>query len=116
MYLRNLVSPGGFRQWIKTSNPRQLKSNIIYFSENVVGIVGACIIALKASDILGYRTYLYFVAFMAGNAASHICSTIQKRQYCPGTVSSVLLLLPLFVISFWYFLGAGKVDLASATV
>jgi hypothetical protein len=108
--------PGGFRQWIKTYNPRKLKSNTIYFIENAAGIVAVCIIALKANDILGYRIYLYCVAGMAGNAASHLRGTIQKKQYCPGTVSSVLLLLPLFVISYWYFLGAGKVDLASATV
>ena len=108
--------PGGFRQWIKTCNPKKVKSNIYYFIENAAGIVGLCIVALKASDILGYRIYLYCVAVMAGNAASHIRGTIQKKQYCPGTVSGVLLLLPLFVISYWHFLAAGKVDLASATV
>ncbi len=108
--------PGGFRQWIKAYNPRKLKSNIFYFIENAVGILVVCIIALKATDILGYRIYLYCVAVMAGNAASHMLGTIQKKRYCPGTVSGVLLLLPLFVISYWYFLGTGKVDLASAAV
>jgi hypothetical protein len=108
--------PGGLKQWIRAYKPRKPKSDFYYFVVNAAAIAAAIIIASKASDIVGVRIYLYFVAAMAGNAASHIRGTIQKKQYCPGTVSSGLLLLPLFVISFWYFLGVGKVDLPSALV
>lgn len=51
--------PGGLRQWIKTYNPRKLKSSTYYFIENKAGIMAVCIIALKANDILGYRIYFY---------------------------------------------------------
>ena len=108
--------PGGLKQWIKVNKPRKPKSDFYYFIVNAVGIVGATIIALKASDHSDFCFYLCFVAFMAGNTASHIRGTIQKKQYCPGTASGVLLLLPLFVISYWYFLGTGKVRLPSAIV
>jgi len=108
--------PGGLRQWIRAYKPRKPKSDFYYFVVNAAAIAAAFIIALKASGISGNRIYLYFVAAMAGNAASHIRGTIQNRQYCPGTISSGLLLLPLFVISFWYLLGVGKVDLPSAIV
>src|SRR5262245_51014131 len=88
--------PGGFRQWIKTYQPGKLKSDFYYFIVNTVGIVAAIIIALKANDVLGFRIYLYSVAVMAGNAATHIRETIQRKRYCPDTVSGGLLLLPLF--------------------
>jgi hypothetical protein len=108
--------PGGLKQWIKTYKPRKPKTNSYYFIVNAAGIVGAFIIALRASDILGFRIYLHFVAIMAGNAASHICGTIQMKRYCPGIVSGSILLLPILVISFWYLVGAGKVDLLSAII
>jgi len=81
-----------------------------------VPLLCAFIIALTASDVLGFRIYLYFVAIMAGNAASHIRGTIQMRQYCPGLVSGSLLLMPLLVVGYWYSLGTGKVDLLSASI
>jgi hypothetical protein len=108
--------PGGLKQWIKACKPRKPKSDFWYFFVNAAGIVGTFYLALNASSDLDLRIYLFLVALMAGNAASHIRGTIQKKQYCPGTVSGVLLLLPLFVISYWYFLDAGKLDLLSAII
>src|SRR5436309_2734531 len=77
--------PGGFRQWIKASSPRQPKSGFYYFIVNACGIVAAAVIAWKASGILGFRLYLYAVAIMGANAATHLRGTIQQRKYCPGT-------------------------------
>jgi hypothetical protein len=108
--------PGGFSRWIRACSSRQPKSEFYYFIVNAVGIVAATLIALMATDILGYRMCLYAVAFIGGNAATHIRGTIQKKRYCPGTVSSALLLLPLCGISHWYFVSTGKVDLASAII
>jgi type III secretory pathway component EscR len=108
--------PGGLRQWIRAYKPTKPKSDFWYIFINAVPILCAFIIALTASGILGFRIYLYFVAIMAGNAASHIRGTIQMSQYCPGVVSGSLFLLPLLVISYWYFLGTGKVDLLSTII
>jgi hypothetical protein len=71
--------PGGFSQWINANSPRKPKSNFYYFLVNALGIVAAIIIALKAKDILGFRLYLYAVAIMAGNAATHIRGTIRNK-------------------------------------
>ena len=108
--------PGGLMQWIKAYKPRKPKNGIHYFIVNAAAIVGAFILALAPRGIFDFRIYLYFVAVMAANAASHILGTIQKRQYCPGSVSSGLLLLPVFVISWWYYLDTGKLNLPSAVV
>jgi uncharacterized protein with HXXEE motif len=108
--------PGGLIQWIRTYRPRKPRSDLYYVVVNAAAIVGAIIVAVTATGILGYRIYLNSVALMAGNAASHIRGTIQKNRYCPGTASSALALIPLCIISYWYFLSTGRVDFASAVV
>src|SRR6476619_4239631 len=75
--------PGGLKNWIKDHKPRKLRSDFYYFIVNAAAIVGVIIIALKATDRLGFGIFLYCVAIMGGNSASHIRGTIQKRQYCP---------------------------------
>jgi hypothetical protein len=108
--------PGGLKKWINEYKPRRPKSNFYYLMVNATAIAGAVIIALTASDILGFRIYLYCVALMGGNAVSHLCGTVQAKQYCPGTYSGAFLLLPLLVISSWYLLREGKVDFTSAII
>src|SRR5207247_7792328 len=104
--------PGGFGHWIRAYSPRKPKNDFYYFMVNASGIAATIIIALKATDTIGFRLYLYSAAIMGGNAATHIRGTIQKKRYCPGTVSGGLLLLPLFIISQWYFVSTGRVDWA----
>ncbi|HUI08359.1 MAG TPA: HXXEE domain-containing protein [Verrucomicrobiae bacterium] len=108
--------PGGLKQWIKHYKPEKPKSSFYYFIVNALGLVWAFFIAFKVTGIPTFRIYLYFVAIMGANAASHIRGTIQKKRYCPGTVTGGLLLLPLFIVSYWYSLNTGKVDLPSAIV
>ena len=108
--------PGGLKQWIKDYKPRKPRSDFYYFIVNAAAIVGAVVIALKASGPVGFCVYLNSIAIMGGNAASHIRGTFQKKQYCPGSLSGACLLLPLLVISYWYFLGTGKVNLPSAII
>ena len=100
--------PGGFRQWIKTYNPRKLKSNTIYFIENAAGILAVSIIALKANDILGYRIYLYCVAGMAGNAASHIRGTIKRSNIVPALFPACYCSCPSSLSAIGIFLAQAK--------
>jgi hypothetical protein len=108
--------PGGLKQWIRAYKPGKPKGDFHYIFVNAIGFVVALIIALKASDVSVYRIFLFFTALMGANAVSHIRGTIQKKQYCPGTASGGLLLIPLFVISYWYFLSTGRADWNSALV
>jgi hypothetical protein len=108
--------PGGFARWIRACSPRKAKSSLYYFLVNAAGILAAIIIALTASGIYGYRLYLYCAALMGGNAATHLRGTFQAKKYCPGTVSSGLLLLPLCLVSHWYFVHTANVDPFSALV
>lgn len=108
--------PGGYIRWIKSHKLGRLKSNLYYVALNAAAILGGTIIALKASDIVGYCIFLYSVAIVAGNATSHLVGSLQKRQYCPGSVSGAVLLLPLLVVSTWSFHSKGIVDLPLAVV
>lgn len=108
--------PGGLMQWCRDNKPKKSKHGLYFFFINAAGIVGSLMLALTPSDT-GLRIYVAIVAIMAANAVSHIRGTIQKRQYCPGTVSGGLLLLPLFAVSYWYlYLDTGKLDWLSAVV
>jgi len=108
--------PGGFIEWVKSNKPRRLKSTIYYVSINAAAILGAAVIALRAADIVGYSLFLYSMALMGGNAATHIRGSIQKRQYCPGSVTGALVLLPLLVVGTLQILDAGLVNLTLAVV
>ena len=96
--------------------PRKPRSDFYYFLVNAAAIVGAATIALKASGPISFCVYLNSIAIMGGNAASHIRATFQMRQYCPGSVSGGLLLLPLLAVSNWYFVDTSKVNLPSAVI
>jgi len=102
--------PGGFKRWINVYKPRKLRSDFYYFAVNAAAIAGAVLIALIARRAVGLAVYLYSVALMAGNAASHLRGTIREKHYCPGTISGCLLLLPLLFVSCWYLLSASKLD------
>lgn len=113
------IFPGGlpqlFRDYKPRKPPEKARSGLYYFILNGTALVAALILALMPS-VTSLHIYVGFVAVMAANAVSHIRGTVQKRQYCPGTVSGVALLFPLFIVSYWYLLYADKYDWLSAVV
>jgi hypothetical protein len=108
--------PGGFIQWIELHKPRRLKSKVYYVAVNAGAIVGGIIIALTAKEARGFCVYLTVVAFMAGNAVSHIRASVQSHKYCPGSVTGGLLFLPMLVVSSWILLANDLVNWESAAV
>jgi len=105
--------PGGSRDWIRIYKPNKPRANWYYVLANGPIILGAIIVALKANDMLGYRIYLFLVDVMGANAVSHIRGSFQQKQYCPGTISGSVLLLPLMILSNVYFFGNDQVDIIS---
>ena len=106
--------PGGLIQWIQLRKPRRAKGNMYYVLVNAATIVIGVVIALGASGVICYDLFLNFVALMGGNALSHIRASMKSQKYCPGTVTCVLVLFPLSVVSFWFFVYTGRVDVLSA--
>jgi hypothetical protein len=108
--------PGGFARWIAAWSSRKPRSNFYYFIVNAAGILIATVIASTARDTIGFRMFLCSVAFLGGNAASHVRAVLRTKKYCPGVVTGGLLVLPLLCVSEWYFVSTREADLPSAVV
>jgi hypothetical protein len=105
--------PCGLKRWITSNKPQKPKSNFYYFIANASIIIGAFVIALKATDNFGYKIYLFIIGVLGWNALTHFRGTIQKKQYCLGVISGSLLTFPLMIASNFYFSGCKGVDLLS---
>ncbi len=108
--------PGGFIQYIELHKPRRLKSNFYYVAVNAAAIVAGVLIALAAKETIGFCAFFWFVAFMAGNAVSHIRASVQSHTYCPGSVTGGLLFLPMFAVSSWVLLDNHFINWQSAVL
>jgi len=107
--IEEFAFPGGFAQWIDRYNHRRLKSTGYYVVINGVAILGSIAIALLARSAVVYWLYLYSVALMAGNAASHLRASLRQKKYCPGSVTGGLLLVPLLLLSSWQWIASALV-------
>lgn len=108
--------PGGFSRWIVLHNPQQVKSTTYYVVVNAAAILGSVAIALFARGPVGYWLYLYSVALMAGNSLSHLSASFRHGQYCPGSISAAVLLIPLLVAGSWLLIADGAVAIPWATL
>ena len=97
--------PGGFIKWMAIHNSQRLKRTWYYVAINAFAIVLGSVIALTANGIVGYCVFVWFAAFLATNALSHTIASVQVRAYCPGSVTGVLLFIPLLVASSWRILA-----------
>lgn len=102
--------PGGFVKWMAVHNSTRLKQTWYYVAINAFAILGGACIALIANGVVGYCVFIWFVTFMAANGLSHIIASVQAGKYCPGSVTGILLFLPLFAASSWKFLAEGLIN------
>jgi hypothetical protein len=116
------VLPGGFSDWNKSYRP-QLAGAMTpsyLFKVNAIPGVAAVLTPLGVFNYVGgysfagIRAWHVFLSVLAFNALYHIRGAIQTKQYSPGVVSSIVLYLPLAIVSFTYFLRAGVLDVFSA--
>jgi hypothetical protein len=118
------IFPGGFGDWVKSYRPKL--ANVVtpsyLFKINFIPLVASVLVSLGAFDYMGaysfggIRAWLTFLSILAFNASFHIRGAIQTKRYSPGVVTSIVLYLPLTIISFTYFLRTGAVDMFSAIV
>jgi hypothetical protein len=114
--IEEFAFPGGLIRWIELHKPRRLKRKLYYVAVNAAAIVGGVIIALTAKETIGFCVFLWFVAFMAGNALSHIRASVQSYKYCPGSVTGGLFFLPMLVVSSWILLANALINWQSAVL
>ena len=118
------IFPGGAMEWFKLYRPQYAEAftESYLFKINAFPLILSGLVSLGAFDyrgafsFFGIRAWLAFLFFLALNGIFHIRGTIQTKHYSPGVVVSIVLFIPLAVISFIYFLGAGVVDIFSAII
>ncbi|MCB1058738.1 MAG: HXXEE domain-containing protein [Calditrichaeota bacterium] len=106
--LEEYVIPGGFLSWINkdvfgSDNPKSPITPVFAFVLNVV-------IAWPLYAAVGYVNLeqMWFVMPAMGilfvNAWFHIALSLTHSRYSPGTFSSIMLILPLTLYTFYYYI------------
>ena len=116
--------PGGASLWFALYHPEYTKAYTpsYFFKVNAIPLVLSLLLTLGTFDFAGgfthygIRAWLVFVIFLATNAIFHLRGTIATRRYSPGLGTSILLYLPLTIISLAYLLQTGLVDVVSALI
>ena len=103
--IEEFAYPGGFIRWIAKHNWQRLKPTWYYVAINAFAISAGVVLVFTAHDVVGYCIYIWFVAFMATNGLSHIIAAVQARAYCPGSLTGLLLFIPLLGVSSWRVLA-----------
>lgn len=110
--------PGGFIEWYHSYRPKFAKTKTSYYVVvNAILIAASFTIPIshKGSDI--YHIFLVVCGWLSGNAIfTHIWGAIKTRRYSPGVAVGSVLILPLSIFSYVYFIKSGTVDLFSALV
>jgi hypothetical protein len=110
--IEEFVWPGGFPEWYRWFRPERAASMTTRF---FVVINGIFVVLALLPPILGPspRAYAFWtmVAAIAGaNALFHIWATLSRRRYSPGTVTGLVVYLPLAFVGLGYLLRRGSIS------
>ena len=100
--VEEFVWPGGFAPWYRAYRPETAASvsSRYLFAVNAL-LLGVCALAgALGFTPRGAALFLTILAVLFGNALFHLAATIRMRHYSPGTITGVVLYLPLGVIGY----------------
>ena len=129
------VYPGGFASWDREYRP-SIKSSITPGLHLVVNalLLAACAsvgishmpgAAIVVGDLrlqspvpvsLSVPAWLTLAALLFSNAVFHLVGTYQTKRLSPGVRTGLLLYVPVALVGYWYFLGAGQISAVAAAV
>jgi hypothetical protein len=101
--------PGGFLQALQRVNPWLAPGATAGFAVviNSLFMLLCVVCALVGSSWLVFTLSAASLVFW--NALLHVGSTIKLRHYMPGTVTALVLYVPLALFAYLAFYGAGRV-------
>ncbi|MBX7152411.1 HXXEE domain-containing protein [bacterium] len=108
--------PGGFLTWYRHYWP-EIAASItprFLFIINAILIIVCFIPPLIGDPAYGIALWLAIAAILFTNAIFHIQASIRTKIYSPGTVTSVLVYLPLTVFGYWTFITNGQASVGTA--
>ena len=108
--LEEYVFPGGFMTFMQQSVPRFAPQITTHFSILINGLfLSLCILAV----IIGSDQPVFGLSIawlLLFNGLIHIASSWRSRAYTPGSISSLVLYIPLSIIGFVLIIAHGAVD------
>ena len=110
--------PGGFRDWYRRYRPEIRQSITLTFLVLVnLGFLVICWDAgALAQTAKGAALWLTIAGIAAGNGAWHAWACYRSHSYSPGTVTGVLLYLPLAAYGAFVFLSTGRASVATTVI
>jgi hypothetical protein len=103
--------PGGAEDWFRAYNPQFAKAytSSYFLKVNAIPLMLSGLLPLGTLDysgsysLPGVYAWFVFLSFLTINGIFHIRATIKAKAYSPGTVTSLVLYVPLAVTSLIYF-------------
>lgn len=113
--VEEFVFPGKGEDWFRLYRPRfALRYTEAYFVKvNAIGFAGAALVPLGLYDYRGGYSLggifgnMIFAAAMLANAYYHVRGSIVTKQYSPGTITGVVLYVPLAIAFYVQLLRTG---------
>jgi hypothetical protein len=113
--VEEFLLPGKGEDWFRLYRPRFApRYTEAYFVKiNAIGFAGAALVPLGLYDYRGEYSLggifgnMIFAAAMLANAYYHVRGSIETKQYSPGTITGVVLYVPIAVAFYARLLRTG---------
>ena len=108
--------PGGFLAWYRAYKPEialSITPRFLFLINTV--LILACLIPLSLGNTpYSVALWLSISSILFTNAIFHIQASIRTLTYSPGTITSILLYIPLSIYGFWIFISNEQASIGTA--
>lgn len=107
--------PGGFFEWFRAYRSENRLSFTTGFAIFVNGVLLAagCVLGWLGPDwSRGVSLWLILATILGANAFLHVIGSWRSRRYAPGTVTAVLVNVPLCIWGYTHFADSGEASLS----
>lgn len=116
--IEEFVWPGGFVRWYRSWRPELAPSMtpVFFILVNTLLLALCATAAMFSASPHGVALWLTVAALMAANGIFHLYGSLASHGYSPGTITGVLLYLPLAIYGFWQALASGGASTGTAVI
>jgi hypothetical protein len=105
--IEEFVYPGGFSSWYRNYKQHYNVSatpKYLVIVNAVLIIFSILPLFLNIQQAVGLWLSMASVVFF--NAIFHIQASLRSRKYSPGTVTSMVLYIPISIYGYWHFISS----------
>ena len=111
------VFPGGFPAWYRAYRKDASRVTPRFLFWINAGLLVTCLeIGLMGRIPIGAGLWLLIMTSLGSNGIWHAWASYRLRQYSPGTITGILLYVPLAIYGYCRFLGTGEVSIGVAAI